>query len=61
MFVLWHWQVFSRQHGKKKYIEPNQDEETTDYETFAHDTPTAYHVYTATHQQRTMCTYKTES
>ena len=27
-------------------------------DTFAHDTPAAYHVYTWTHQQRTMCTHQ---
>ena len=64
-------------HGKKKYIEPNQDEETMDNQTWHCDcvirlhmthqhsvpcvhmnTPAAYHVYTSTHQQRTMCTHE---
>ena len=66
-------------HGKKKYIEPNQDEETMDNQTWymnptprtmcthqhtssvpcVHmNTPAAHHVYTSTHQQRTMCTHQ---
>ena len=42
-------------HGKKKYIEPNQDEETMDNQTWHCDCVIRLHM---THQQRTMCTHE---